>query len=87
MNGIIIAIITGAFTFAGVIVSSFFNNKKSFNEVSIKVKEQAELTRYKIEQLEKKQEKHNSLIERMYKVEGRLDVIDEKIGELEHKGA
>lgn len=34
------------------------------------------LTNYRIEQLEKKVEKHNNLVERMFKVEGRCDVIE-----------
>ena len=37
------------------------------------------LTTYRIQQLEKKQDKHNSLIERVYCVEGKLGLVDEKI--------
>lgn len=51
------------------------------------------LTNYRIEQLEKKQDKHNSLIERVYKIEEHNAVIDEemkvtnhRIAELEKKG-
>lgn len=41
------------------------------------------LTNYRIEQLEKKVEKHNNLVERTYKIEERLAVQDEKIHDLE----
>lgn len=40
------------------------------------------LTGYRIEQLEKKVEKHNNLIERMYKCEDRLNIIEHDISEL-----
>ena len=40
----------------------------------------AKLTNWRIEQLEKKVDKHNCLIDRMYKVEARVDVIEK--GEL-----
>ena len=40
------------------------------------------LTGYRIEQLEKKVEKHNNLIERMYACEDRLNLIDHDIAEL-----
>ena len=41
------------------------------------------LTNYRIEQLEKKVEKHNKLVERTFKIEERLAVHDEKIHDLE----
>jgi len=38
------------------------------------------LTTYRIEQLEKKVEKHNSLIERTYKLEQRVSNIEGQLG-------
>lgn len=40
---------------------------------------------YRIEQLEKKVEKHNSLIERTYKVEESVTLLDEKIKVANHR--
>ena len=40
------------------------------------------LTNYRIEQLEKKVEKHNSVIERVYKLEKEEAVIQEEITQL-----
>ena len=52
------------------------------------------LMSYRIEQLEKKVDKHNSLIERTYKLEEKAEVFEEKIkvanhrlADLERKGA
>lgn len=74
MNDIIITIISCAFTLAGVIITVIAGNK----ETSKHVQEHTELTLYRIEQLEKKQDKHNTLIERMYNVEDRVGLIEER---------
>lgn len=42
----------------------------------------ARLTNYRIEQLEKKVDKHNNLIERMYKVEEDISLIKKDIDNL-----
>lgn len=42
-------------------------------------RKQTALITYRLEQLEKKQDKHNNLIERMTKAEGRLDVIEHEV--------
>ena len=59
MESIIVALITGGLAFLGTLISSMIANSK---------------TLYRIEQLEKAQNKHNSLIERMYKVEKAIEV-------------
>lgn len=43
----------------------------------------AKLTSYRIEQLEKKVEKHNSVVERTYVMEEKLKVCEHRIGDLE----
>ena len=43
------------------------------------------LTNYRIEQLEKKVSVHNQLVERMYEVEKREDVIEEKVKVANHR--
>ena len=60
---IIVAVITGGFALAGTIISNAVNHSKTI---------------YRIEQLEKKQDKHNSLIERMYSVESAIDLLNER---------
>lgn len=65
-----VAIITSVFTLAGVIITVAFGNSK---------------TLYRIEQLEKKQDKHNTLIERMYRLEDRVTLDEEKIKVANHR--
>lgn len=43
------------------------------------------LTNYRLEQLEKRVEKHNQVIDRVYKLEGRDDVIEEEIKVANHR--
>lgn len=45
----------------------------------------SKLTVYRLEQLEKKVDKHNTVVERTYKVEERLSVIDEEIKVANHR--
>lgn len=45
----------------------------------------SKLTNYRIEQLEKKVDKHNNLIERMYKAEDSINILDEKIKVVNHR--
>lgn len=87
---VIVALVTGAVTLFGVIITVISEHKKTQEQI----REQSKLTLYRIEQLEKKQDKHNSLIERMYAVEDKLNILDEKIqsaykriDKIEHRGA
>lgn len=43
------------------------------------------LTNYRIEQLEKKVEKHNSVLEKLYGLESRTDVLEEKVKVANHR--
>ena len=43
------------------------------------------LTDYRIKELEKKVDKHNTVVERTYKIEERLSVIDEEIKVANHR--
>ena len=43
------------------------------------------LTSYRLEQLEKKVQAHNNLVERTYHIEGDLDVIHEQIKVANHR--
>ena len=58
---IVVALITAGFAFLGVYVS----NRK-----------QAALVAYRLEKLEAKVDKHNNLVERMYKLESRIDSME-----------
>lgn len=45
----------------------------------------SKLTQYRIEQLEKKVDKHNHVVERMYQLEQRVTVTEEKIKVENHR--
>ena len=76
-----VAIITSCLSLLGVVITVYYGNKR--NEES--VKEQTNLTLYRINQLETKVNMHNNLIERMFKVEERLEVDEEKIRVANHR--
>lgn len=75
---IIVAIVSGAFTFLGVVVTVVIGNKKSKENM----KEQTNLTLYRINELEKKQNLHNNLIERTYKLEGKVLELQHEVQDL-----
>lgn len=68
MEAIIVATISGLCVGIPSIIATVVSNKKS----------NALLT-YRIDQLEVEQKKHNNLIERMYKVESRVTVLEDEI--------
>ena len=47
--------------------------------------ETSKLTNYRLEQLEKKVDKHNNLIERMFRAEENISILDEKIKVANHR--
>lgn len=58
------AIILGIISFLGTVIGTFAGIITS-----------AKLTNYRLKQLEKKVDKHNSLVERMYQVESDIRVL------------
>ena len=60
---ILVAVITAGFAYLGVYTS----NRK-----------QAALMAYRLEKLEAKVDKHNNLVERMYRIESRMDILEKK---------
>ena len=67
MNNIIIAIIGGLCTSIPSIIATLTTNKKN-----------QDLIDYKISQLTEHVIQHNGLIDRMYKVENRVTLLEEK---------
>ena len=46
----------------------------------------ARLMQYRIQQLEKKVDAHNNLIERTYRLEGRMDNVESDVNDLKRAG-
>ena len=68
------AIIVGVLALAGTLIGSIITNNKT----------QA-LVIYRLQQLEEKVNKHNNLVERMYKMEERQMVMEEQIKVANHR--
>lgn len=68
METIIVAIIALIGTISSGVLSAVISNN---------------LMKYRVEQLEKKVDKHNNLIDRMYKAESNIKLIQEEIEQLE----
>jgi len=62
-DSVMVALTTGGLALAGTVISNLLTHSKTI---------------YRIDQLEKKVEKHNNLVERMYIAEGSIKVIEEK---------
>ena len=70
MTNIVIAVLG----FAGALAGAYFSNRKA----------QA-LMEYRLEELEKKVDKHNNLVERTYRLEEQGAVLEEKIKVANHR--
>lgn len=73
-TSIVVAVITALGSFVGV----YYANKKNAE------KTQAVLE-YRLRALESKMDKHNQVIERVYKLEERAEVVDERIRVANHR--
>ncbi len=70
-QSIIVALITGAVSLAGSIMTMAVSIQKN--------KQSNDLTRYRIEKLEEKVSKHNNLVERMYHLEQQEALAEQRI--------
>lgn len=73
-EGIVIAIITAGLSLVGVVITVIYGNKKT----TAAVKEHTDVTLYRLQQLEKKQDIHNGVIERVYNLEKTVELLKEK---------
>lgn len=73
------AILTGLISAGAAIVVCLVNNHYQSIEADKRHETTISLISYRLEQLEQKVDKHNNIIERIYALEKRTDVIEEKI--------
>ena len=71
LETILVAAITAGFAFLGVYIS----NRK-----------QAALVAYRLEKLEEKVDKHNNVVERMYRLEEQVKTLQAEVTELRKDG-
>jgi Flp pilus assembly protein TadB len=77
-EAIVVALITGGLSLAGVVFTSMLAAKKS--ETAMKVSQA--VTETKIEALRAEVAKHNNLIDRTYKLEGQMEEVKHDIRDL-----
>lgn len=71
----------GISALASVLVAllSYIGNRKGAKEAS---ESNAKLIAYRLEELEKKVNRHNNMIERMYKLEGQMEEVQHDIRDM-----
>ena len=74
MDAILVALIGGLCVAIPNIITTIVTNKN-----------QANLIKYRIDELDAKVNKHNNLIERMYSVEARVTTLEDKVNEKSKK--
>ena len=74
MTQIIAAIISAGCALLGSIVANYLQNSKK-----------TALILYRLDELEKKQDKHNGVIERQFKLEKRVEVLETREKVSEHR--
>lgn len=67
-----IEIVVALITCGGTILGVWMQNRKHNRDIS-------ELIEYRVSKLEEKQDKHNNMIERVYQLEGAVELLDNKI--------
>lgn len=70
---------------AAAITVSVLNSRAQHKSLLIELEKHDQLQAYRIEQLEKKVEKHNNLIERTYELERKTALLDEQMHVANHR--
>ena len=68
------SIIVAALALIGTLAGTYFSNRKG-----------VALIAYRLEELEKRVQAHNNLVERMYQVEERTELQEEKLKVVNHR--
>ena len=68
------AVIVGLLSLLGTLCGAYFANRKS-----------SALIEYRLQELEKKVDRHNSVIERTYELEKKMGLAEEKIDVANHR--
>ena len=74
MTQIIVAVISAGCALIGSCIANYLQNNKT-----------TALILYRLSELEKKQDKHNNLIERQFKIEKRVEVLETREKVSEHR--
>jgi len=97
-EAIIVALITGGLSLVGIIITSVKSNQQLFAKLDkqyelsdakldAKLEKHQAVTDTKIEELTRKVERHNNMIERTYQLEGRMNEAEHDIKDLKGRVA
>ena len=97
-DAIIVALITGGLSLIGVIVTVWVANRHTLSELEkkselsdqrldAKLERHQAVTDTKLDELTRKVEKHNQMIERTYQLEGRMNEAEHDIRDLKGRVA
>ena len=82
---VITALISGVSAAAAAIIVAVVQSRAQYNAVIAEMSKRDALQAQRIEQLEKKMDKHNQLIERTYKVEESVKLLEKDIKAADHR--
>ena len=80
MDSIIVALISGGLSLAGVVITCLASNRK----IEQKIEVAQAVTDTKIEELTREVREHNNFARRMPVVEEKIDTIDHEVDRLRH---
>ena len=78
-EGIIIALITGLFSFGASLIANSSSNKKLVNDFKLEVVKTQAITDVKLEELTREVREHNNFAKRMPAVEEGIENLKEKV--------
>lgn len=78
-EGIIIALITGLFSFGASLIANSSSNKKLVNDFKLEVTRNQAVTDTKLEELTREVREHNNFAKRMPAVEEGIENLKEKV--------
>ncbi len=78
-EGIVIALITGAFSFGASLLANSSSNKKLVNDLKLEVTRNQAVTDTKLEELTREVREHNNFAKRMPVVEEGIENLKEKV--------
>lgn len=78
-EGILIALITGAFSFGASLIANSSSNKKLVNDLKLEVTKNQAITDTKLEELTREVREHNNFAKRMPVVEEGIENLKEKV--------
>lgn len=81
-ESIFIALITGGLSLLGVIITTRESSKKTTREVTHKLELNQAVTDTKLDALRNEVHKHNGVIERTFRLEGRMNEAEHDIRDL-----